>query len=441
MASVPLGSERADTRSSGSTVPLELMLDAGDPGPKAFRFGTHRLVTPEETVARWESFMGAMGITRLANITGLDRIGIPVAVAYRPNSRALAVSQGKGLTLWAAKASALMESIESYHAERIELPLRLGSYEDMRQTAQVVGVTQLPKLSNSIYWPNLPLLWIEGYDLLQRECVWVPYEVVHTNYTLPLPAGSGCFQATSNGLASGNHALEAISYGICEVVERGSMSLWQAQGVEARRQSGIDLDTVDDPACREVLDMYERADIAVSAWEITTDVGISSFACMVEERTPDPLHPLYATTGMGCHPSRSVALLRALTEAAQVRLTLIAGSRDDVFRDQYDRARSSAAMRARRGENDAQDPPRDFADGPSWSGDTFRDDVVWELERLLSVGAERVIVVDLSKPGFGIPVVRVVIPGLEGVLTPDGGGPEPSYVPGARMRALLQEPA
>jgi len=52
-----------------------------------------------------------MGITRVANVTGLDHVGIPVVMACRPNARGLAVSQGKGLTLDAAKASAVMESI------------------------------------------------------------------------------------------------------------------------------------------------------------------------------------------------------------------------------------------------------------------------------------------------------------------------------------------
>ena len=85
-----------------------------DSTPKAYRCGTHRLIGPEETMARARPFLGTMGITRIANVTGLDCIGVHVAQAIRPNSRSLAVSQGKGLTLAAAKASALMESIEAY---------------------------------------------------------------------------------------------------------------------------------------------------------------------------------------------------------------------------------------------------------------------------------------------------------------------------------------
>src|SRR4051812_19172250 len=99
--------------------------------PKAFRQETHRTTSPTETVARMKTWMGLMGITRIANLTGLDRIGIPVVAVYRPNARSVAVSQGKGVTLAAAQASGLMESIEAYHAENLNLPLRLASYREM----------------------------------------------------------------------------------------------------------------------------------------------------------------------------------------------------------------------------------------------------------------------------------------------------------------------
>src|SRR5207244_1600068 len=120
-------------------------------------------------------------------------IGIPVAVACRPNSRSVAVSNGKGLDLAAAEASALMEAVEGYHAERMTLPLKLGSYVDLISAHRLVDVEVAPGRSNSIYHLDLPLLWVEGYDLIHDEPIWLPYELVHTNYTVPLAHGSGCF--------------------------------------------------------------------------------------------------------------------------------------------------------------------------------------------------------------------------------------------------------
>src|SRR5262245_37178510 len=134
----------------------------------------------------------------------------------RPNSRSIAVSQGKGISIGAAQASGLMESVELYHAERISLPLKLGSYEELRYTHRVTDLSALPRTAESRFSSDGALLWIEGHDLLSREPVWVPYELVHTNYTIPMPTGSGCFLQSSNGLASGNHVLEAISQAVCE---------------------------------------------------------------------------------------------------------------------------------------------------------------------------------------------------------------------------------
>lgn len=371
-----------------------------------------------------------MGITRVANVTGLDDVGIPVVMVCRPNSRSLAVSQGKGLTLDAAKASGLMESVEGYHAERIVSPLKLATYEELRYTHTVVDVETLPTLSVSLFHPQLRLLWIEGYDLLQAEHVWLPYELVHTDYTLPLPAGSGCFPLSSNGLASGNHLLEAASHAICEVVERDSTSLWHLLPDDMQRARCLDLGTVDDEACRSVLDRYEQAGIAVAVWETTTDVGIPSFACTIASHLRDPLRPLYSTSGMGCHPTRGIALLRALTEAAQSRLTMIAGSRDDAIRQRYERLQNEDVAKRSRDVVGDDVPTRRFDDVPTWSSDDFEEDVAWELERLAAAGLERVVLVDLTKPEFGLPVVRVVIPGLEGT------DQTPGYVPGVRGRAV-----
>ena len=100
-----------------------------------------------------------MGITRVANVTGLDWIGIPVAMVCRPNSRSVAVSQGKGVDYLSAQVSGLMEASELYHAETITLPLRLCSYEELRYQHNVVDVDQLPRIERSPFHPNLRVLW------------------------------------------------------------------------------------------------------------------------------------------------------------------------------------------------------------------------------------------------------------------------------------------
>jgi ribosomal protein S12 methylthiotransferase accessory factor len=294
-------------------------------GFKAYRRGTHRTVDPATTLARLRPHLAGMGITRIANVTGLDRIGVPVVMVCRPNARSLAVSQGKGLTLDAAKASGVMEAIELYHGERIELPLKLGSARDLAGSHRLVDLDALPQRADSRFHPDLPLLWIEGRNLLSDASTWLPYEIVHTNYTLPLPTGSGCYPATSNGLASGNHILEAIDHGIAEVVERDSTTVWNHLDQARRSGTRLDPETVDDDDCLEVLEQLGRARFTAAVWDTTTDVGIPSFYCVIVDRQHEVAH---SGAGAGAHPSRAVALLRALTEAVQVRTTYITGSRE-----------------------------------------------------------------------------------------------------------------
>ena len=394
---------------------------------KGWSRGTHRAVPPEETLARVRPLMPALGITRVADVTGLDCIGVPVAMAYRPNARSLVVSPGKGLDLVAAKTSAVMESIEGWHAERIHRPLLLASRAELRFDHRLVDVDGLPRCSAAGLPEGLRVLWIEGRDLLADAAAWLPFEVVHTNFTLPLPPRSGALLASSNGLASGNRLPEAVSHAVCELVERDATTLWHARDQRGRRSTRVDLATVDDPACADVLARFDRAQVAAAVWEITSDVGIPAFRCLIVDRSPSPLRPHLPGLGAGCHPSRAIALLRALTEAAQTRLTLITGARDDLGAANYAASNDRAAHARLLGVAAGGPPGRSFRDAPTFEAATFDEDLAWELARLGAAGIREVVTVDLSKPGLGIPVARVVIPGLEGIHEAPGYRAGPRY--------------
>lgn len=399
---------------------------------KAHTFGTHRLLAPEDTLARVKPFLPIMGITRVANVTGLDTVGIPVVMVTRPNSRSVSVSQGKGATLAAAKASGVMESIESYHAERITLPLKFASYEELRWTHRMVEVERLPRLSTGGFDPQRPMLWIEGVDLFTGAGKWVPYDLVHLNFTVPLPPGAGAFLSSSNGLASGNHPLEAITHAITELIERDAATLWHLRGEDEQEATRVDPATVFDPLCRSLLDRFDAAGVDVGIWEITSDVGLPAFLVRIAPREALPQHTIRPATGMGCHPAREVALSRALTEAAQSRLTFISGARDDMPRAQYLKHLDPAAMQTWTARIRKTDGGRDFATCPSFHGRTLDQDLEHLLARLKAVGIDEAVAVDLTKPEFGIPVSRVVIPGLESI------DESPDYLYGDRARTILE---
>jgi ribosomal protein S12 methylthiotransferase accessory factor len=398
---------------------------------KQFRDGTDRLVSPEETLERARRFLPLMGITRVANITGLDVVGVPVATACRPNARSVSVSMGKGLTLAAAKASALMESIEAWHAERIPAPLRLATVRELPPDS-VVDTRRLPRASQGTVTARTKMLWIEAMDLVGGRPRWMPFDLAHTNFTLPLHT-CGAFYMSSNGLASGNHLHEALSHALCEVVERDATTLWQFRGLQAQDATRLDLTTVDDANCREVIDRIGRAGLAVAAWETTSDVGIASFFCEVVDRSPGGLLPIHPSSGMGTHPMRGIALLRALTEAVQTRVMMIAGVRDDKGIETYRRSLDPTLASERLARVNAPGA-RSFHEAPNHDAGSFEEDVTWEIEQLRKVGIDQILVLDLTRPEVGIPVVRVLVPGLEAPM--EG----PAYVPGERARRAAQRP-
>ena len=394
---------------------------------KSFTDGTHRIVSPAHTLAAAGPHLSAMGITRVANVTGLDRIGIPVVNAYRPNSRALSVSQGKGLSLAAARASAVMEAIEGFHAEEVDLPLVEGTYTTRAALGRVIDIDGLAFLRGTVFRPDHPLLWAEGVDLMSGDAVWLPSELVHTDYTLPRRPNAGCFVASTNGLASGNHRLEAIVHAICEVIERDAHTLWEHATLGHKAATRVELDSVRDAGCRTVIDALHAADMSVGVWDMTGDVGVATFHCLITDARDSGGH---SGGGAGTHLSRDVALLRALTAAVQVRTNYITGARDDLRHDEY--TATGIAQKNRYAHTLMAAPcpdPVQFGDVPTRRCETLVVDLATVLALLAFVGISEVFAVDLCKPAFNIPVQRVVIPGLEGPHD------HADYCPGHRARS------
>lgn len=404
---------------------------AEEPTRKGYRTGTHRTRSPRETVEDYLRLAPRFGITRLANVTGLDVLGLPVYVCVRPNSRGLSVSQGKGFDRDSARASALMESIESWHAERVQLPMRFESYLSLRESEPVVDVTALPLRRGAVLRLDQPMLFVRGEELMKSgrgRDVWVPYEAVTTNFVTTSRVGY-TFLMTSNGLASGNTHLEAIDHAICELIERDALTLWQIEPDSSNKARQIDLDTAGDPCCRDVLDRLARSGVRAAAWDITSDVGVPAYCAALFDCSDRPRwRRMGMFSGYGCHPSPAVALMRALSEAVQSRLTMIAGSRDDLFYRDYVHCTNEDDFRVMLASATTPPPALDFGSRAPMDTDTFDGDRDALLARLEGAGIESAVAVDLSLHDVGIPVVKVVIPGLEAMSLSS------SYAPGMRAR-------
>ena len=401
---------------------------------KAVVDGTHRSVPPGETLARITPHLPRFGITRVANVTGLDILGIPITVVTRPNSRSLSISQGKGVTLDAAKVSGIMESVEQWHAENIELPLRLASYRELRRDITSgppvpVDVSRLPGFVRP-FNPDERILWIEAKELGSNARRMVPYEMVHLDLRLPLPQGSGFFLAGSNGLASGNDLAEAVVHGICEVIERDALTLFYREPAERQHPRRVDLASVDDPLCVALIERFARAEVDLAVWDLTRDTGVATFLALASERQWNPFRVVGEARGSGTHPDRATALSRALTEVAQSRLMRVVGSRDTLEETHLEAARSETQAQRARVHLEGQPGPIRFAAETGQRFATLEEDLAFLQRQLDAAGLPEVLVVDLSRPEMPVRVARIVVPGLEAFCE------MPGYVPGRRAQAM-----
>jgi ribosomal protein S12 methylthiotransferase accessory factor len=370
---------------------------------KAYSRDTQRAVPPEDTLIRIKALLPAAGITRVADITSLDRVGIPVFSSIRPTARrgAVSVYNGKGATPAEARVSAMMEGIERFSAEvaredlLVERYSVLSGYENVLDPASLI----LPAGVDC----DSPIAWTRGQDLTTGEEILVPASAVYHPLPVLYPQ---LFRTTTNGLASGNTVEEAVFHALMELIERDAWSL-----AEASRDTGPALSEVTDELALSLLKKFGDAGVEVTLKDITSDIGIPSVAAVADDVLLKD--PSLLTIGMGSHTSARIAVLRALTEVAQSRLTQIHGAREDTpladFRKKMGYERTKRMNRYWFSSRET----RPFSALPSFDSDDFLDDITLAADRLRGAGLDRIVAVDLTRESIGVPVVRVIVPGLE----------------------------
>ena len=370
---------------------------------KTYNNETQRAVPLDTTLARIEPLVPAAGITRVADITNLDRIGIPVFSCIRPTAMdgAITVYNGKGATIEESRISAIMEGIERYSSELHDRRPELARYSDMKMRGNVLDPADLILPEGAE--PDRFMAWTEGWDIVSNEPVFVPAHAVF--HPLP-PNYRGPFRTNTNGLASGNTFEEAVFHALSEVIERDAWSL-----VEASRDTGPCVTGITEPTLAAMQEKFANAQVDVRVRDITSDIGIPTMAAVADDVLLKD--PLLLTIGIGTHTSARIAVMRALTEVAQSRLTQIHGAREDT---------TIAEMRKKMGyERTKRINGYWFRDRGTidynqiCSSDTgnFKTDIENIIAALKKQGMDRVIIVDLTREEIGVPVVRVIVPGLE----------------------------
>lgn len=379
-------------------------------GDNADRY-SDRVCAPEDTFARIALLLPAFGISRLARLTGLDSIGIPVWNAVSPNAKSIVINQGKGITDIDAKVSAAMEALERAVA--------------CNPSAQVLDVTRQALLESgkrALSLPGLvaagesdlgddePTPWLRGFDLIGQQTTFVPFHAALLDRTL-----ERCrYWQSSDGLASGNTEDEAILHGLLERIERDAEALWRLLPLTARLRTCIDAGSFNDPVLDDMTGRIAAAGLTFRLFDMTSDIGIPCLTAVIADTgILEAKEPRYhdVTIGHGAHPDPRRAAIRAVTEAAQSRLTYISGARDDVFPETFTRRLPRETQQLFEAEPRTQNPAAAVA------GNTANSLLEHVLDALKRAGVGTAVAVPLLAEPLPFSVIKVFVPELE---NPDG---------------------
>jgi len=401
-----------------------------------------RIKPVEETIKTILPVSSNIGITRLADITNMDILGIPNFSAVLPGTEDyIWVYSGKGPTRMDAKASALMESIERYSS----LPsgnrnkMIQGSYKEVSKVSKILHPSNVVEPMILEYDDEMIMDFLSGYDLVNNDRILIPAPLALFRYSPKPPAINPFAYHHTNGLASGNVLEEAICHSLCELIERDAASLAELNasalpynflrtmtkylsdnGLEIDPVDGtefvdddskypdVDISNIDFKPISNLVKKFNDAKIPLIIKDITSPIGVPTFnASSIEWITEDYG---YLAEGHGTHPDARIALLRAITEVSQTRAANIQGARDDLRKISYGNSNSDEkkTWQFMKSKNTIQ-----FSEIKSFIHDDILDDINFILSRLVSNGLKQVIVVDLTNPQIMIPVVRTIVPGLE----------------------------
>ncbi|MEM8570025.1 MAG: YcaO-like family protein [Pseudomonadota bacterium] len=394
-----------------------------------------RALCVDQTLQTVEKTAHDIGVTRIANVTGLDRIGIPTCMVVRPGSKSLSVSQGKGRTWKAAKVSGLMEAIELFHAENLPSGQLIRAC-DFGKSEAIPNLLDLSIRASSRVSADHEIECLPARELTTQALRFVPRELIDLDTT----SGSRrdrIFRSSTVGLAAGNTLGESVLHGLLEVVESDCVSFWQVRRLidEDTHCRKLNLCSVSDHDSQSLISLIARAGLDLSVWYISDYHEIPCFMATISDQSVSSGFPKECN-GFGCHVSKSVALCRALLEAAQSRLTAYWGVRDDLSWQYYLKEKDKwSSLTHRQPESEhrhtgilSYNNIREM-DGTK----TVEASLSWTTSELSKAGIENVNYVDLTSSEFKVPVTFTVVPRME-QFELDG-----RYLAGARMSTFLRK--
>lgn len=379
-----------------------------------------RVVSPVETERRLRPILSRIPVTRVSDLTPLDPLELPAFTAVTPLARDLTTHMGKGPDPTSARVSALMEAVERVSAETAGPGATTrATFEELRRaherspaaSARPIDPRSLVLPDDTAFTPHDPFTWIEAHDLSADKPVWMAMDLA-----VSPPIEGVLREVDTNGLASGNTLLEATIHALCEVIERDALSQHEVfdrfgEALDAGPPCArLALSDVPESAAAWVR-RIEAAGHDVIVQDLTGDLGVATIrTILVDHGFPGEREPREALfSGLGTAPDAELALARSITEAVQSRLGVIQGARDS-----YNASAASARSWARGSWLRwlAAPETRAFREVPSLRASELSADLDHLLARVAAAGAGPVLVMDLTRPDLGIPVVRVRVQGL-----------------------------
>lgn len=405
----------------------------------------HRTITPEQTLEKYQHL--------ISPITGVVRVLTPVledgelAYVYTAgHNQALKVyelyslkhglrnaNSGKGASRTQAKASALCEALERFSGERNGTEVIVtGSYDQMialhgkqniilpntvmhfseQQFAQRALINSQKSKFNRIpaKLPNdVSIDWTPVWSLKSMQEKYLPTQLLYYSSTASTTNNEQYCVGCSNGCASGNSLEEAILHGFFELVERDAAALWWYNRLG---KQGVSIQSFGDSRLVTMVERY-RTGYGREAWalDLTSDLGIPVFVAVSRliERTEERI-----LFGLGCHLDPQVALQRAFAEMGQMLGIAQTDAEDRLLVEDAETIkwlRHSTVNQERYLLADPKQPSKALNDFPvNHSGDLLKD--IEYCRSLIENKGMEILVLDQTRPDLGIPVVKVVVPGL-----------------------------
>ncbi|GAA0604303.1 hypothetical protein GCM10009416_47390 [Craurococcus roseus] len=218
----------------------------------------------------------------------------------------------------------------------------------------------------------------------------------------------------------------ATLHGLLELIERDAVALWW-RGGRRGRPVGLDEAAAAEAAARLALLRRHRLDRRTWLLDITTDVGVPSVAAVSFGRDGGGF-----CLGTAARPDLAGAASAAIMEMAQSELAIeVAEAKRRERGDAALNAADHVHLRRFRGIHAGRcalvHPTASGCAAADLPAGTAAGTLRAVLDRLARLGLE-VLTLDLTRARFGVPVMRVLCPGLER---------EPSSTAGPRLAAAL----